>query len=109
MNRNTMTAVRLLKDGQGNYLWQASYQAGTPQTLAGYPMTEVPAMPDVAAGTKPIVFGDFNQGYLIVDGIGTRILRDPYTNKPFVQFYTTKRVGGGLLNPEALKAQNVAA
>ncbi|MBD11577.1 phage major capsid protein [uncultured Roseovarius sp.] len=109
MNRNTMAAVRLLKDGQGNYLWQASYQAGTPQTLAGYAMVEVPAMPDVAAGAKPIVFGDFDQGYLIVDGIGTRILRDPYTNKPFVQFYTTKRVGGGLLNPEALKAQNVAA
>ncbi|MDZ7823664.1 MAG: phage major capsid protein [Ahrensia sp.] len=109
MNRNTMTAVKLLKDGQGNYLWQPSYQAGAPQTLAGYAMTEVADMPDVAAASKPIVFGDFAQGYLIVDSVGTRILRDPYTNKPYVQFYTTKRVGGGLLNPEALKAMNVAA
>ena len=109
MNRNTMTAARLLKDGQGNYLWQPSYQAGTPQTLAGYAMTEVPAMPDVAAGAKAALFGDFGQAYLIVDSVGTRILRDPYTNKPYVQFYTTKRVGGGLLNPEAVKALNIAA
>ena len=109
MNRNTMTAARLLKDGQNNYLWQPSYQAGTPQTLAGYAMTEVPAMPDVEAGAKAIMFGDFNQAYLIVDSVGTRLLRDPYTNKPYVQFYTTKRVGGGLLNPEAIKAQNIAA
>lgn len=109
MNRLTMRAVRLLKDGQNNYLWQPSYQAGTPATLLGYGTTEVPAMPDVAAGAKPILFGDFDQGYLIVDSVGTRILRDPYTNKPFVQFYTTKRVGGGLLNPEAIKALNVAA
>lgn len=109
MNRLTMNAVRLLKDGDGNYLWQPSYQAGTPATLLGYGMTEVPAMPDVAAGAKAIMFGDFNQAYLIVDSVGTRILRDPYTNKPYVQFYTTKRVGGGLLNPEAVKALNVAA
>lgn len=109
MNRSTMTAVRLLKDGDGNYIWQPSYQAGVPATLAGYGMTEVPAMPDIAAAAKPIIFGDFGQGYLIVDSVGTRLLRDPYTNKPYVQFYTTKRVGGGLLNPEALKALNVAA
>ena len=108
MNRNTMTAARLLKDGQNNYLWQPSYQAGTPQTLAGYAMTEVPAMPDVEAGAKAIMFGDFNQAYLIVDSVGTRLLRDPYTNKPYVQFYTTKRVGGGLLNPEAVRALDIA-
>lgn len=109
MNRATMSAARLLKDGDGTYLWQPSYQADTPSTLLGYPMTEVPAMPNIAAAAKPIVFGDFGQGYLIVDGVGTRLVRDPYSNKPFVQFYTTKRVGGGLLNPEALKALNVAA
>lgn len=109
MNRNTMKAVKLLKDGDGNYLWQPSYQAMMPQTLMGYGMVEVPAMPDIAAAAKPILFGDFDQGYLIVDSVGTRILRDPYTNKPYVQFYTTKRVGGGLLNPEALKALNIAA
>jgi len=109
MNRSTMNAVRLLKDGDSNYLWQPSYQAGAPATLLGYGMTEVPAMPDIGAGAKPILFGDFDQAYLIVDSVGTRVLRDPYTNKPYVQFYTTKRVGGGLLNPEAVKAQNVAA
>lgn len=109
MNRSTMNAARLLKDGDGNYLWQPSYQQGTPATLAGYALTEVPAMPNVEAGAKPVLFGDFDQGYLIVDSVGTRLLRDPYTNKPYVQFYTTKRVGGGLLNPEAIKALNIAA
>lgn len=109
MNRNTMRAVRLLKDGQNNYLWQPSYQAGTPSTLLGYGVTEVPAMPDVAAGTRPILFGDFQRSYLIVDSVGVRVLRDPFTNKPYVMFYTTKRVGGGLLNPESMKALNVAA
>jgi len=109
MNRLTMRAVRILKDGDGNYLWQPSYQMGMPAMLAGYPMIEVPAMPDVAANATPILFGDFDQAYLIVDSVGTRILRDPYTNKPYVQFYTTKRVGGGLLNPEAMKVQRVAA
>jgi len=108
MNRATIGLVRLLKDGQGNYLWQPSYQAGQPQTLAGYPITELPAMPAVAANSKPILFGDFSQAYMIVDGVGVRVLRDPFTNKPFVQFYTTKRVGGGLLNPEAMKALNIS-
>lgn len=108
MNRLTMNAARLLKDGDGNYLWQPSYQAGTPATLLGYGVTEVPAMPNVGAGAKAMLFGDFDQAYLIIDSVGTRVLRDPYTNKPYVQFYTTKRVGGGLLNPEAVKALNVA-
>jgi HK97 family phage major capsid protein len=109
MNRNTMRAIRLLKDTTNQYLWQPSYQSGTPATLAGYPLMEVPAMPDVAANATPILFGDFDQSYLIVDSVGTRILRDPFSAKPYVQFYTTKRVGGGLLNPEAMKVQRVAA
>ncbi|ARC87134.1 phage major capsid protein [Rhodovulum sp. MB263] len=109
MNRNTQKLARLLKDGQGNYLWQPSYVAGQPATLAGYDLTEIAAMPDVAAGTKPILFGDFARTYLIIDRVGTRVLRDPFTNKPFVMFYTTKRVGGGLQNPETMKAMNIAA
>lgn len=109
MNRNTQRAVRLLKDTTNQYLWQPSYQAGAPATLLGYAVTEVPAMPDVSAGTKPVLFGDFQRSYLIVDRVGTRVLRDPFTNKPYVHFYTTKRVGGGLLNPESMKAQNVSA
>lgn len=109
MNRNTQGKVRLLKDGQNNYLWQPSYAAGQPATVLGYPVVEMPDMPDVAASAKSIVFGDFNAGYLIVDRTQVRVLRDPYTNKPYVMFYVTKRVGGGVLNPEAFKAQNVAA
>ena len=66
-------------------------------------------MPDVAANSTPIVFGDFKRGYLIVDRTGVRVLRDPFTNKPYVHFYTTKRVGGGLLNPDVLKAHKIAA
>jgi HK97 family phage major capsid protein len=109
MNRGTQAAVRKLKDGQNNYLWQPSYQAGTPATLLGYAITEMPGMPDIAANAKPIMFGDFRRGYLIVDRTGVRVLRDPFTNKPYVNFYTTKRVGGGLLNPDVLKAQTIAA
>lgn len=109
MNRGSHRAVRLLKDGQNNYLWQPSYQAGAPATLLGYPITEMPGMPNIAAGTKPILFGDFRRGYLIIDRIGVRVQRDPYSNKPYVEFYTTKRVGGGLNDPDALKALNVAA
>lgn len=108
MNLASIGKVRLLKDGQGNYLWQPSYQAGEPASLAGHPLTEVAAMPDIAAGAKPILFGDFKRAYLIVDSIGVRVLRDPFTNKPYVMFYTTKRVGGGAVNTEAMKAQNIA-
>ncbi|WP_331708657.1 phage major capsid protein [Pandoraea sputorum] len=109
MNRNTQRLVRKLKDGQGNYLWQPSFVAGQPATLAGYPVTEMPDMPDVAANSIPILFGDFHQSYLIIDRIGVRVLRDPYTAKPYVLFYTTKRVGGGLLNPEPMRAMKIAA
>ncbi|SDR19016.1 phage major capsid protein, HK97 family [Paraburkholderia fungorum] len=108
MNRNTQRSIRKLKDGQGNYLWQPTFVAGQPATVAGYPITEVPDMPDIAANSTPIMFGDFQQSYLIVDRIGIRVLRDPYTNKPYVMFYTTKRVGGGLLNPEPMRAMKIA-
>ena len=109
MNRNTQKEARLLKDTTNNYLWQPSYAAGAPATLAGYAITEMAAMPDIAANTLPILFGDFKKGYLVVDRKGTTLLRDPYTNKPYVMFYVTKRVGGGLLNPEAIKALKIAA
>jgi HK97 family phage major capsid protein len=108
MNRNTMLAIRKLKDGQGNYLWQPSYVAGQPSTLAGYPVIEMPDMPNLAANSLSVAFGNFDEGYLILDRAGVRVLRDPYTNKPFVMFYTTKRVGGGVLNPEAIKVQRCA-
>jgi HK97 family phage major capsid protein len=109
MNRATQGLARKLKDGQGNYLWQPSYAVGQPATLNGFPLTEVPDMPNVAANSTPIMFGDFKLGYQIIDRIGIRVLRDPYTNKPYVMFYTTKRVGGGLLNPEPLRGLKISA
>ncbi|RWE75272.1 MAG: phage major capsid protein [Mesorhizobium sp.] len=109
MNRTTQGVVRKLKDGDGNYLWQPSYVAGQPATIAGYPVTEMPGMPDIAASALPIAFGDFRRGYLIVDRTGVRVLRDPFTNKPYVMFYTTKRVGGGVQNPETIKVLKMSA
>lgn len=109
LNRKTQGATRKLKDDQGNYIWQPGLVAGQPATILGFPVTELAAMPDIAADAIPIVFGDFARGYLVVDRTGIRILRDPYTNKPFVQFYTTKRVGGGVTDPTALRYHKVAA
>lgn len=107
MNRNTQRAVRKLKDGQGNYLWQPTFVAGQPATLAGYDLREIPDMPDVATNALSIAFGDFARAYKILDRIGVRVLRDPFTNKPYVSFYTTKRVGGGLENPECMKFMKI--
>lgn len=109
MSRTTQGGIRKLKDGQGNFLWQPSMQAGQPATLSGYSITSMPGMPGVAANSTPILFGDFRRGYMIVDRMGIRVLRDPYSKKPFVQFYTTKRVGGGLLNPDVIKALKISA
>lgn len=107
MNRATHGLVRKLKDSTNNYLWQPSYAAGQPATLQGYPLVEVPDMPNVATGAKAILFGDFKRCYEIYDRIGVRVLRDPFTNKPYVLFYTTKRVGGICVNPQCMKAINV--
>jgi len=108
-NNLTIAKLRKLKDGQGNYLWQPSAQAGQPATFHGYGLAEDENMPDVAANSLPILFGDFKRGYLIIDRMGVRVLRDPFTKKPYVLFYTTKRVGGGVQNPECLRALKVAA
>ncbi|MBH9537520.1 phage major capsid protein [Novosphingopyxis sp. YJ-S2-01] len=109
INRLAMGAARKLKDGQGNYLWQPSYVSGQPQSLGGAPVVEMTDMPAVAAGNIAALYGDMEATYLVVDRIGIRVLRDPYTNKPFVHFYTTKRVGGGVHNPEPMRALKIAA
>lgn len=106
-NRLSFASLRKLKDGQGNYLWQPSFQAGQPSTLAGTELVDVPDMPAAAAGNLALAYGDMAETYLVVDRIGIRILRDPYTNKPFVHFYTTKRVGGGVKNPDAMKLMRI--
>jgi len=109
LNRKTLSAVRKFKDADGNYLWQPSLAAGSPSTLFGYPVTEVEEMPDVGANSHSIAFGDFARGYLVVDRQGVKILRDPYSAKPYVLFYTTKRVGGGVQNFEAIKLLKFSA
>lgn len=108
MKRSTLTQIRTLKDGQGNYLWQPNYQLGLAQTLVGYPIRTGEDMPAVASGSLPVAFGDFREAYLIVDRQGVRVLRDPYSSKPFVEFYHTARVGGDVVNFEALKLQKIS-
>lgn len=109
MNRTTQAAVRKLKSKTEElYLWQPSIQAGQPPTLLGYPVVDDDNVSDIGANAFPIWFGDFKRAYLIVDRAGIRVLRDPYTNKPYVHFYTTKRVGGGIQNFEALKALKIS-
>lgn len=103
MNRRTVSALRKFKDADGNYIWQPASQAGQPSTLLGYPLIEAEDMPDISAGSASIAFGDFRRGYLIVDRQGVRVLRDPYSAKPYVLFYTTKRVGGGVQDFDAIK------
>lgn len=109
MNRKTESRVRKFKDDNGNYIWQPGTAAGQPATIFGYPVTESEDMPDIASGSTSIAFGDFARGYLIVDRIGVRVLRDPYSAKPYVLFYTTKRVGGGVQNFEAIKLMKFSA
>lgn len=108
MNNTTLGTTRKLKDGQGNYLVNtkltiSSTDGGMVESILGKPVLEVPDMPDPAANSLSVAFGDFKRGYLIVDRAGIRVLRDPYSAKPYVLFYTTKRVGGGVQNFEAIK------
>jgi predicted phage gp36 major capsid-like protein len=109
MNRKTQAQVRKLKDGDGNYLWQPAATADGRASLVGFPVTEAEDMPDISANAYAMAFGDFRRGYLIVDRLGVRILRDPYSAKPYVLFYTTKRVGGGVQNFEAIKLLRFAS
>jgi len=103
MNRKTQGAIRKFKDVDGNYLWQPPATPGGRAMLMGFPLVEAEEMPDIAAGATPIAFGDFRRGYLVVDRTGVRVLRDPYSAKPYVLFYITKRVGGGVQDFDAIK------
>lgn len=103
MSRSSVAGVRKLKDGQGNYAWQPSVTALSGGTLLGFNIVEAEDMPVIAADSLSIAFGDFREAYQIVDRIGIRVLRDALTNKPYVGFYTTKRVGGDAIHFEAVK------
>jgi HK97 family phage major capsid protein len=109
MNRKTQAAIRKFKDTGGAYLWQPPAQAGGRATLMTFPLVEAEDMPDIAANSLSIAFGDFRRGYLVVDRAGVRVLRDPYSAKPYVLFYTTKRVGGGVQDFDAIKLMKFAA
>lgn len=108
MNSATLAVVRKLKASDGSFLWQPGLMEGQPNRLLGYPVVEAEDMPDVAAGAFPIAFGNFRAGYLIAERSATSILRDPFTNKPFVHFYATKRIGGQVLDSDAIKLLKIS-
>ncbi len=103
MNRKTQAQIRKFKDADGNYIWQPPATAGGQAQLLGFPVVESEDIPDIATDSMSISFGDFSRGYLVVDRAGVRVLRDPYSSKPYVLFYTTKRVGGGVQDFDAIK------
>ncbi|MBV9635365.1 MAG: phage major capsid protein, partial [Methylobacteriaceae bacterium] len=102
-NRRTVSQMRKIKSAFADYLWVPGLQSGQPDSFAGYPLIEAEDMPDIASGSYSIAYGDFRQFYLIVDRVGVSVLRDPYSSKPYVLYYTRKRVGGGVQNFEAAK------
>lgn len=104
MNDNTFEIIRKFKDGEGNYLWRPGIEAGAPDTLLGHPVETEANMPDIGANTYPIAYGDWKRAYTIVDHVsGTRLLRDPFSVKGSVAFYTTRRLAAGISNYEALR------
>lgn len=110
MNRTTEAAVRKIKDSNGAYVWQAGLAPGNPATIAGRPVVgSFEDMADIAANSLSIALANFREGYQVVDRMGIRVLRDPFTNKPYVGLYATKRVGGDVVNFEAIKLMKFAA
>jgi HK97 family phage major capsid protein len=108
MNSTTLATIRKFKTADGAFIWTPGLITGQPDTLLGYPVVESEDMPDIAANTMPIAFGNFRAGYLIAERSETNIIRDPYTNKPYVNFYATKRIGGAVSNSEAIKLMRIA-
>lgn len=103
MNSATLARIRKLKTTDGAFMWLPAMVEGQPDRLLGYPVVEAEDMPDVAANAFPIAFGNFRAGYLIAEYGATQVLRDPFTNKPFVHFYATRRIGGQVLDSSAIK------
>lgn len=112
-NRTTLGAIRKLKDTANQYVFQAGMTiiAGVPNTILGYPYVEAADMPDVAANAKPVIFGDFRRGYMIVDRVSLAVLRDPFTQATSgnVRYVARRRVGGQVIMPEAVRIQVVAS
>jgi len=109
MHRSVLQAVRQLKTGAtGEYLWAPGLNTGQPDTLLGVPVYTATDMPTATTGSLSVALGDFHAGYQVVDRLGVRVLRDPFTDKPFVKFYATKRVGGDVVNFDAIKLMKLA-
>ena len=109
MNDTTFAVIRKMKDGDGNYIWRPGLEVGAPDTLMGKPVEIEENMPDVGEDAYPIAFGDFNRAYTIVDHVsGTRLLRDPFTQKGWVLFFVVKRIAAGVSNYEAIKFLKIA-
>lgn len=109
MSDAVMSSVRKFKNSEGDYIWAPPSASADVATILGKPVYNDDNMPALGADAFPVAFGDFKRGYLILDRLGIRVLRDPYTNKPNVHFYTTKRVGGGVSNFEAIKLMKIAS
>ncbi len=109
MNSATLAVIRKFKTSDGAFLWQPGLIEGRADTLLGYPVIEAEDMPDIAANSVSIAFGNFKAGYLIAERTETQILRDPFSHKPYVHFYATKRIGGAVSNSEAIKLMKFAA
>lgn len=103
MNRTTLAAIQNLKDENGRFIWQTSLSDSLKQSIFGIPVFCSSHMPNIANDSVAIVLGDFKKAYKIVDRSQIAIMRDPYTEKPFVKFYAVKRVGGDVVQPQALK------
>lgn len=105
MNGATLAAIRTLKDGHGNYLWQPSYQAGQPETILGRPVIEAVDMPDVEADAEPIIFGDFKRGYRIYDRLDLSVFADPYSVRVdgLMRYHARHRVGADVVRPAAFR------
>jgi len=109
MNSFTLAIIRKMKTSDGAFIWAPGLAVGQPDTLLGYPVVEAEDMPDIGSGTTPIAFGNFKAGYLIAEREETAILRDPFSAKPYVHFYATRRIGGTVSNSEAIKLMKFSA
>ncbi len=103
MSRGTLSAIQSLQDTSGRFIWQQSLTDPLQQSIFGIPIVISSHMPEIGADSLSIAVGDFKSAYKIVDRLGINLLRDPYTDKPFVRFYAVKRVGGDVVNPAAVK------
>lgn len=109
MNRMSVLGAMLLKDADGQYMWRAGLTEGAKSTLLGHSISMADDMPTLAANSLSVAFGDWKRAYTVVDRLGITILRDQYSSKPFVEFYTRKRVGGDVTDFEAYVLMKTAA